>query len=221
MVFGEGIRIIWLDTHIGVMGEYQQMKEQFQNNVQPVAAMPPRSVYELIYYFEENVTPIKYVSKIEDALTLIGEEPEKRIIFISSGVLGEQVIPDIISKFTNVYFFYIFCGYVRRLVEWALDRGYESCMKIVDHEYDLLVHLTRDMSKDIITLGKTYMPLGDGESARKCFVTSQTLENHANIVDALHNRAPLLDRLRELEGPTGLIQQARDMRNSSNQHHPS
>ncbi|CAF3481388.1 unnamed protein product [Rotaria sp. Silwood1] len=214
MVLGDGLRIIWLDTHIGVMGQYKALKDQFRSAIQPVAAMPPNQINELICYFEENVAPIEFVSTIEDALALIQYETNKRIILISSGVLGEQIIPKIVSEYPRVYFFYIFCGYVQRLVEWALDRGYENFMKILDHEFDLLVHLTRDMSKDIIKLGQSYMTLHDGKSARKCFVTAETLETYANAVDAIHRRAPLLERLRILEGSNGLIQQARDLDDS-------
>jgi hypothetical protein len=47
----------------------------------------------------------------------------------------------------------------------ALERGYENCMKILDHEKDLFLHLVRDVSNDTIKLGKTYMDLQDGENA--------------------------------------------------------
>jgi hypothetical protein len=82
-------------------------------------------------------------------------------------------------------------------------------MKILDHEKDLLLHLVRDASNDIIELGKTYMDLREGESARKCFVTAQTLETLANAVDS--DRAPLLINLNLLNGDHGLIAQARNL----------
>jgi hypothetical protein len=62
-----------------------------------------------------------------DALSLIQYETDKRIKFISSGTLGEPlIIPQIISEYSRVDYFYIFCGYVRRLTEWALERRYEN-----------------------------------------------------------------------------------------------
>lgn len=82
-------------------------------------------------------------------------------------------------------------------------------MKAFDHETDLLVGLARDLSNDIIQLGQSYMQLLDGENARKCFVTAETLEISANEIDKLHS--PLLSRLRLLQGNNGLIQQARDI----------
>ncbi|CAF0719013.1 unnamed protein product [Adineta steineri] len=94
--------------------------------------------------------------------------------------------------------------------EWALERDYETIMKMYDHETDLLIRLVRDASNDLMKLGQSYMTLNDGESARKCFVTAQTLEIQANTTDTLH--ASLLVRLKLLEGDNGLIQKARDMR---------
>jgi hypothetical protein len=209
MALANGLCIIWVDTHIGVTEQYKALKEQFQSNLRPVTAMPPGNINELICYFEENVAPIKFVSTNEDALALIQSETDKRIIFISSGTLGQQIIPTIVAQYPRVYSYYIFCGYVRGLRDWALEHEYDNFMKMFDHETDLLVHLVRDTSEDIIELGKSYMTLRKGEDARKCFVTSQTLEISANAIDTLH--PPLMARLKLLEGSNGLIEQARNM----------
>lgn len=207
MVLGNGLVIIWLDTHIGVTGKYLKFKATFQTALKPVTAMPPKDINELIYYFEENVAPITFVSQPDDALALIANEKDKRIILISSGSLGQPIIPDIVAQYPRVYFFYIFCGYVIGLRDWALDRDYDMCMKILDFETDLLLHLVRDRSMDIIDLGNTYLALKDGESARKCFVTAETLEISANEID--RPAPPLTSRLRLLQGFNGLIAEAR------------
>jgi hypothetical protein len=230
MALANGLRFIWLDTHIGVMGQYQALKEQFRSNLRPVMAVPPESVNdqsnlppvaatplfninELICYFEEHVAPIEFVSETEDALALIRRQSDKRIKFISSGILGEPIIPKIISEYPYVDYFYIFCGYVRRLTEWALEHGYEECMKILDHEKDLLLHLVRDASNDIIKLGKTYMDLSDGKSALECFETAQNLETLANAADP--GRAPLRINLNLLNGDNGLIAKARNLKKNT------
>lgn len=209
MVLGNGLRYIWLDTHIGIMGEYKQLKEQFQSHLRPVGAMPPNNTNELLCYFEENVAPIEFVSQPDDAVALIQRETDKRIKFISSGLLGEPLIPQIIARYPRVDYFYIFCGYARRLTEWALEHGYEERMKILDHEKDLLLHVVRDASNDIIQFGKSYMDLCQGEHARKCFVTAQTLETMANEADPDH--APLMINLDLLNGENGLIAKARNL----------
>ncbi|CAF0892491.1 unnamed protein product [Adineta steineri] len=213
MALANGHYIIWLDTHIGVMGQYQALKNQLQSHLLPLAKMPPNGINELICCFENNVAPIRFVSTIDDALTLIQNETNKMIIFISSGTLGKEIIPTIVSNYTHVHSFYILCTRIEDLSEWALERNYETIMKIYDHEIDLLIRLVRDASNDLIKTGRIYMTLNDGESARKCFVTAQTLERQANITDTFH--APLLTRLRVLEGDNGLIQQTRNMRRGS------
>ncbi|CAF4482155.1 unnamed protein product, partial [Rotaria sp. Silwood2] len=71
------------------------------------------------------------------------------------------------------------------------------------------MHLLRDTSEKIIKLGRSYMTLQQGEDARKCFVTAETLQIYANDVNP--TLAPVLDQLLLLQGPNGLIQQARDL----------
>ncbi|CAF1454794.1 unnamed protein product [Didymodactylos carnosus] len=207
MALADGLRIIWLDTHIGVIGEYQALKNQFRAHLQPVAAMPPNSINELICCFEKNVAPIEFVATNEDALALIEYEKDKRIIFISSGILGKEIIPTIVSRFQRVDSFYIFCGYMKGLVEWALEHGYEHNMQMFDHEKDLLIRLVRDTSDAIIKLGQSYMDLQDGKSALKCFMAAEELEMQENTENIGH--PPSLDRLKKLNE---LIQQAKDLK---------
>lgn len=209
MVLGDGLRFIWLDRHIGIMGEYQTFKQQFRANLQPAVAMPPNNINELIWYFEDNVAPIEFVSETDAALALIQYNTDKRIKLITSGSLGKPIIPHIIANYQHVDYFYIFCGYVLGLTEWALEHEYEHCMQILDHEKDLLLRLVRDASNDIITMGRSYMDLRQGEHARKCFVTAQTLETLANAADP--NRRPFLQNLNLLNGDNGLIAQARNL----------
>lgn len=78
MTFGNGFLIVWLDTYIGVVGEYQEFKAQFQSNLQPVISMTPRNINELLCYFEDKIGPIQFVSTIDDALVLISNERDKK-----------------------------------------------------------------------------------------------------------------------------------------------
>ena len=90
---------------------------------------------------------------------------------------------------------------------------YEEILQFFNHERELLVRLARDVSSDVIDLGKTYLRAKDGEGARKCFVTARTLAIGANQTD--NDRAPLTNQLEQLEGPNGLIEQARQMRDGN------
>ena len=72
----------------------------------------------------------------------------------------------IVSDHPRINSFYLFCGYIAGIRNWALGREYDTFMKILDHKTDLLLHLVRDASNDIIKLGQSYMTVGDEESAR-------------------------------------------------------
>ncbi|UJR29271.1 hypothetical protein I4U23_010485 [Adineta vaga] len=209
MVIANGLSIIWLDTHIGVIGDYLGFKERFKSNLQAIANMPPNGINELIYYFENNVAPIHFVSTSENALALIQYHTDKKIVFISSGALGKEIIPTIVSDYPRVQSYYIFCLNMAIMAEWALESDYDSVMQMFDHETDLLLALVRDISVDIIKLGRSYMQVNDGENARKCFVTAETLEMQANAINIC--RAPLMTRLQLLQGENGLIAQARQL----------
>jgi hypothetical protein len=99
----------------------------------------------LICALNTNAAPFIFVDQPEKAIKEIEINHEKQIIFISSGSLGRYIIPNIISKYSNVYSFYIFCDSFERHVDLALD--YRHCLQIFDHELDLLVRLMRDISR--------------------------------------------------------------------------
>ena len=206
MVLGNGLQVIWLDDHIGVVGEYLRLKKKFKEALLPLAAMPPNGINELIDYFEANIAPIHFFSETDQAVAFIQNQKDKRIIWISSGRLGQPIIPEIVANYPRVYYFYIYCGFIEGLRDWALDHGYEVCMQILDFELDLLLHLVRDRSVDVIDLGKAYLAANDRTSARKCFVTAETLEIKANELDP--SRPPVTTLLKLLQGPNGWLAKA-------------
>ena len=213
MAFGEGPRAIWLDGFIGVRGEYLRFKEQFNSSMRPMTSMPPNNINELIHFFETDVCPIIFVDNADDALNYILDNRKKTLIWISSASAGKPIMPTIVRQYQHVQRYYMFCQRIRDHVDWALEREYETILQLFDHEMDFLIRLMRDTSSDIIDLGKTYLQLRDGENARKCFVTSRTLEIGAN--ESNRPRAPFRERLALLEGPSGLIAQAQEMRDGN------
>ncbi|CAF2266667.1 unnamed protein product [Rotaria magnacalcarata] len=203
-----GIYCIWLDLHIGIIEEYRAFHERFQEKLAPINGLPPDSINNLMLCFEQKIAPIKFVSNIDDALVLIQNETEKRIILISSGTLGKIIVPFVVENYPRVYSFYIFCAVISNHCRWALP--YSSCLQMFGHETDLLIRLLRDISKEFIHLGRSYLTVDEGESARQYFVTAQTLEIQANIADTMHR--PFNERLDLLQGPNGLIQIAQNLR---------
>ena len=212
MVFGEGRRVIWLDKFIGVPGEYLQFKATFNEAAQPMISMPPNNINDSIYFFERNVCPIIFVDNETDALHFIDTNRDKTLIWISSATAGRPIIPTIIQQHPHVKKFYFFCAVIANHVEWTFEHGYENILHFSTHETELLVRLLRDTSDDIITLGKSYLELEQGESARQCFVTSQTLEISANVINS--TSAPATTNLNSL---TDLIEQAMQMRDDLTQ----
>lgn len=215
MVLGNGLQIVWLDAFIGQDGHCHTLKRNFQTTLRPAAAVPPANINVLICSLTENAVPILFAQTPAQAATLIEQHHDKRIIFISSGSLGQHMIPFITALYPYVHRFYIFCFDITRYVHFGLD--YVSCLQIFDHETDLLVRLTRDISSDIIKQGEAYLAIEDAENALKCFEHALTLNNDVNRIDTLN--PPCLVYLKQLNGDgnnVGLIQRARDMLNRRN-----
>jgi hypothetical protein len=212
MVLGNGIRIIWLDAYIGEDGHYHAFKRNFHTTLQPAAAVPPDAIDVLICALDQNAAPLLFAHTPAQAATLIETHHDKQIIFISSGSLGQHMVPFITAFYPNVHRFYFFCVTIKKYVEFGMD--YLSCLQMFDFETDLLVRLARDISSDIIKQGEIYLQIQDAENALKCFEHSFTLNNNANEMDKLN--PPCLKYLKQLNGygnNIGLIQRARDMLN--------
>ncbi|CAF0774088.1 unnamed protein product [Adineta steineri] len=219
MALANGVRFIWLDTHIGRDGEYQEFKRRFQNTLEETAAVPPvpqDPINALILALELNGAPFLFAHEAAQAVKLIKDHHDKQIIFITSGSLGQHIIPNILASYPYVYRFYIFCNYIENYTELGIE--YSSCLQMFNHETDLLVRLTRDISKDIIKQGEIYMNIYDLGNALKCFEHAVTLNVKANQICLPEDIS--WDSLRKLNGhgnSIGLIQQARDMQNQEQQ----
>jgi hypothetical protein len=216
MVLANGVRFIWLDAYIGQEGEYDGFKRMFRTALEPTTVMPPDAIDSLIRGLHENVAPFLFADTPDKAIELIEAHHDKKIIFISSGSLGKDIIPRITATYPYVHSFYFFCAIIENYVDFAYD--YLSCLQIFNMEIDLLIRLTREISKDIIEQGKGYMNLNDPKNALKCFETARTLHMTANRIDTLNPSVyEVLRMLNGYAGNIGLIQQAQDMLNQQQQ----
>jgi len=211
MVLGNGIHIILLDIHIGDEDNCQALKQQFQNALQLVNLIPPDKLDVLICSFKETDTSISFVHTPGQVLQLIEEHYDKQIVFVSSGSIGQYMLPLIINMYQNVYRFYFFGSIINNYhLEFSLN--YQSYLQTFNHEIDLLVQLIRDISNDIIVQGRIYLQLEDAQCAMKCFEYALQLNLNANQIDTFHN--PYLKYIDELigdENNIGLIQQAKNI----------
>ncbi|CAF3759649.1 unnamed protein product, partial [Adineta steineri] len=120
MALANGVRFIWLDAYIGRDGEYQLFKRRFQNTLEETAAVPPvpqDPINALILALELNGAPFLFAHEATQAVTLIKDHHDKQIIFITSGSLGQHIIPNILASYPYVYRFYIFCNYIENYTE--------------------------------------------------------------------------------------------------------
>jgi hypothetical protein len=216
MALANGVRFIWLDTYIGQEGEYDGFKRMFRTALEPTVEMPPDAIDSLIRALDESVAPFLFADTPDKAIELIQIHHDKKIIFISSGSLGKDIVPRITSTYNYVHSFYFFCAIIENYVDLVFE--YRSCLQIFNIEIDLLVRLSRDISKDIIKQGIEYMKLNYPKDALKCFQTARTLNMTANSIDTLN--PPVHENLRTLNGyngEIGLIKQAEDMLNQQQQ----
>ena len=99
MALANGVRFIWLDTYIGQEEEYNEFKRMFRAALEPTdhnATGRNRFTYscfrlKVLHHFYSLILLIKQ-------LTLIKKHHDKKIIFISSGSLGKDIIPSIIAR---------------------------------------------------------------------------------------------------------------------------
>jgi tetratricopeptide (TPR) repeat protein len=206
MALVESLRIIWLDAYIGQDNECHSFKRMFCTTLDPDARCGD-PLDTIICALNENAAPFIFVDTMEKAIKEIEFYQDKQIIFISSGSLGERIVPVISSKYRHVYSFYIFCAITANYLDLVLD--YDSCLQIFTSELDLLVRLVRDISLEIINKGRYHLDIDDPKTALTFFEHSQKLEKTANEKDkangAFHKHLRLLEGY---EDDIGLIKKA-------------
>ena len=206
MEFSESHRIIWMDQYIGQEHECQGLKYTFRSNLDRNARQAD-DMDAMICSLEDNAAPFIFVSNEEKAINAIKQHFDKQIIFISSGSLGRPIIPTITSTYPNVYSYYIFCALEAEYFDLFMD--HQPWLKVLSHEVDLLVRLLRDISAELMRLGRTYMDVDDPERAKIYFDRAVRLEEAANRADTVNGR--FFENLRLLNGhgdKIGLIPEA-------------
>lgn len=215
MALADTFRIIWLDAFIGQDNECHSFKRQFCTTLEPGARCgDPLDI--LICALNESAAPFTFVDTPQKAIQEIELYRDKHVIFITSGSLGQQIIPRIATTYHNVHSFYIFCAIIKNYVDFAMH--YLDCLQIFNSELDLLVRLVRDISMEIINKGKQHLEINDPIPALDYFERSKALEMTANETDKLNHA--FFDNLRLLNGygdDIGLIQKALNMKDEQEQ----
>ncbi|CAF1534458.1 unnamed protein product [Didymodactylos carnosus] len=200
--------LIWLDQHIGISEYCVSLKKAFGMMVDPSSVCVTWDIKQididgLIRTPKEESAQNFYrllpCDKVEVCLELIKANANKRIILITSGSLGEQIMPHI-DQCPQVDSVYVFCGNISHHIKWAID--YLDVLQIFDHETDLLVRLVRDLSKYYIQKGQVYLQNVRPTQALDCFSYAKQFIFRANSVD----RRDYIDDLQTLDGSPPLYQ---------------
>ncbi|CAF1531353.1 unnamed protein product, partial [Didymodactylos carnosus] len=165
--------------YIGRPEESTKLKELFQRIIQPLTNLNPDDYElnepccqledpEILSKLKDTVYCLKPFFEIRDCLEFIQQNDKKKIFFISSGTMGEEIVPQI-AEWSQIHGIYIFCGCMQHHIDsWALDY-YERITSMLEHQDDLLLRLTRDIAKYLGEKGDHYLALTENVKARHCY----------------------------------------------------
>jgi len=169
--------IVWLDQNIASSDCCKQLKKAFATTTNPeskiLTNIDELDISNLIHdnsnYGETTFLQVPFIFKlfsdIEPCLRyLLRNSINMRIFFITSGSLGEYIIPRIftdhqeIFKDKNEKFYedsiYIFCADMKKHTQWAYDYLDFNCIKMENDDQTILARLTRDIAKYFVSEGQ-------------------------------------------------------------------
>ncbi|CAF3610085.1 unnamed protein product [Rotaria sp. Silwood1] len=176
--------ILWLDASIGDPKKYTQLKKAFGSNIDPCCENPIMlndKDYDAILAAHNPVTVtfggalflLQAFTNAGDCLNAFEENQDKCIFFITSGRLGEIVVPQIIEHYRHIFTdritnepchsIYVFCHSIELNADWAMD--YREYIQMFDFDADLLERMTSDISKYFIERGSRLRRDNNLESA--------------------------------------------------------
>jgi hypothetical protein len=114
--------VIWVDEHIGELGNNEKMKDCFC-----------RITY-----------PLKTLKQVQPAINEIDEQQtaQKSVFLIVSGQLALKIVPQIYD-FQCVRQIFVFCGLMTNYIVWAAE--YINKILMFDSDEELLIRLTNEI----------------------------------------------------------------------------
>ena len=150
--------VIWLDEHIGEVGNNEKMKERFR-----------RITY-----------PLHTFTNVSSTVAFIREQQANISIFlIVSGKLAHEILP-IVFPIECVIYIFIFC---RDMME-HMDLASTYIEKVLMHDSneDLLIDLTNEIAKQLIKDAEKRKEQGDFEHAAGLYDWADWLFNDADTL---------------------------------------
>jgi hypothetical protein len=165
--------IIWLSLDIGDPHRHQHLKRAFATNIDPACAAPVKlndrnidilfgEEYHLPVNFEGVRSLLAAFTSVERCVECFEQNQHKRIIFITSGSIGQTAVPIILERFKHTFTdpvtdepydsIYVYCHNIEYQMHWALD--YREYIQIFNYDADLLVRMIRDIANYFVMIGK-------------------------------------------------------------------
>ncbi|CAF4036137.1 unnamed protein product, partial [Rotaria sordida] len=179
---------VWLDKNIASPECCHELKKAFTTTTNPESNLQT-SINEVDINnficddkaqrdtsFLDVPFPFKLFDDIEPCLTYLLENAgKKRIFFITSGALGEHIVPRILNNHRKIFAdndgniykdsIYVFCANVAYHGQWALDYEELDCIKMENDDKAILARLTRDIANYLKSKGEEEFSNDDNSSS--------------------------------------------------------
>ncbi|UJR10965.1 hypothetical protein I4U23_015150 [Adineta vaga] len=212
------IFIVWCDVSFENNDSYQSMQDEFNEASTGTPKRQPDPIdmailNDDIEKLRSDKVPLAVVRTIDDALREIANHKDEKVFVICSGSVGRCLVPMIAQEYPYVHDIYIYAHNIGLHVDWA--DHYIKLIKMFNFHTNLLVRLTRDISKYFIERGKIFLSVDEPRHALKCLEHAQKLEIEANRREKMKPnlqqtetyfvQPDFRDNLDQLEGTNGLI----------------
>ena len=176
--------IIWLDAYIGHPENCRQLKHKFHITTMLDNARPMLDyefcIDDLIQTHSiNNPNHLNTFFNKDECLDFLKRvESTMKVIFITSNLLGEEIVPLIVKR---VHMIYILVNDMVFSYEWAFD--YSSSLLIFYDDIGLLVRLTRDLAQNFFEKAELTSK-SSVQQAITFFKWARKLYNRANEIDS-------------------------------------
>ncbi len=211
--------IVWLDKNIASPDCCKQLKKAFATATNPesktLTNIDELDISNLILdnstYHQSSFLQVPFIFKlfshVEPCLQFLLENAgKKRIFFITSGSLGEFIIPRILTDHQQIFkdkngklyedSIYIFCADMVKHGQWAIDYLDLDCIKMENDDQSILARLTRDIAKYFLSEGKELLQNDNDilslNKALQYFTWSKELYYKAQSIVKTHTSTTLL-----------------------------
>ncbi|CAF2998206.1 unnamed protein product [Rotaria socialis] len=214
--------IVWLDQNVAESDRYPIMKSAFRTTLDPDNAFPtsiteedvPNKIDDETIDQEANFHSIPFGFKLFDDLDkcykfLLANAGKKRIFFITSGALGQSIVPRLLTMDPQVFqdkngelykhSIYIFCANMTAHAEWAEEFLDLNCIQMGNDDRMVLFWLTRDIANYFVTKGKEELTKTDIATIKQAYQDLTWGRSLYCKADSVKKGLPIDALLREID----------------------